>query len=72
MYGPQISEKCIFGALPIKSSLAVILSGQPSFYDYRLTRYGFGNFFAPPRLFQGYFWLTNHDPKNSTCFFWLS
>ena len=55
-----------------KSSLAVILRSQPSFYDHRLTRCGFGNIFAPPGQFPGYFRLTNHDPKYGTSFFWLS
>ena len=57
---------------PTKSSLAVILRGQPSFSDHRFTRYGFYDFFAPSGLFPGYFRLTNYDPKNGTCFFWLS
>ena len=48
---------------PSKSSLAVILRGQPSFYNQWLTIYGFVNFFAQPRLFPGYFRLTDHDPK---------
>ena len=55
-----------------KSNLAVILWGQPSFYNHPFTRYGFCDFFAPPGLFPGYFQLINRDPKYGTCFFWLS
>ena len=29
----------------------------------------FVTFFALRGLFSSYFWLTTHDPKNSTCFF---
>ena len=51
-----------------KSSLAIILRGQPSFFDHRFTRYGFCDFFAQRRLLPGYFRLTDHDPKYGTCF----
>ena len=57
---------------PTKSSLAVIVRGQPSFYDHWFTRYRFCQFFALPGLFPGYFRLTDHDPKYGTYFFWLS
>ena len=40
---------------PTKSTLAVILRGQPSFYDHRFARYGFCCFFAPHRLFRAIF-----------------
>ena len=56
---------------PTKSSLAVILRGQPIFYDYRLTRYGFCDFFVLSGQFPGYFWPTNHDTKYAMWFFWL-
>ena len=34
-----------------KSTLAVILRCQPSFYDHRFMRYGFYDFFAPSGQF---------------------
>ena len=54
---------------PTKSSLVVILRDQPSFYDYRLTRYGFCDFFVLSGQFPGYFWPTNHDTKYAIWFF---
>ena len=57
---------------PTKSSLAVILRGQLSFYGHRLKRWWFCDSFALPGLFPGYFRQINHDPKYGTCFYWLS
>ena len=57
---------CLYN--PTKSCLAVIVRGQPSFYNHWLTRYGFGDFFVPPGLFPDYFRLTDHDPKCGTFF----
>ena len=37
---------------PTKVSLAVILRGQPSFYDHLFTRYGFCDFFPRPGYFR--------------------
>ena len=70
------TSDCCMGIIclhtPTKSSLTVILRGQPRFYDHRFTRYRFCDLFAPSGLFPGYFRLTDHDPKYGTCFFWLS
>ena len=71
-YVPKIRKMhsgCCVGTIclhtPTKSSLAVILRGQPSFCDHRFTRYGFCDFL--PRT--DYFQLTDHDPKYGPCFF---
>ena len=68
--GCSIGIICLY--TPTKSTLAVILRSQPCFCDHRFTRYGFCDFFATSGLFPGYFWLTDHDRKYGTCFFWLS
>ena len=49
------TSSCCMGIICLhtttKSSLAVILRGQLSFYDHRFTRYGFCDFFDIPGLF---------------------
>ena len=54
---------------PTKSSLAVILRGQRSFYDNRFRRYGFCDIFCPARAVSGLFPANRPWPKIWHIFF---
>ena len=62
-----VTSDCCMGIIclnnPTKSCLAVILRGQPSFYDHWLTRYGFGDIFVPPGYFRATAPLFSDSPR---------